>query len=107
MNNPTMLDDPENLSDKAVSAWENATEQEIAKEAGQAWSHTKEKAGEVLHSGERYLRDHPGTSMLGVFGAGVLVGALAAWSLAHEQRDDASDIIHRFFSRLGRKLNLD
>jgi hypothetical protein len=107
MNNPTLLDDPENLSDKAVRAWENATDKDLAAEAGLAWNHTQEKAADVLQSGQRYLRDHPGTSVLGVFGAGVLVGAIFAWSLAHEQRDEASDSIHRFFTRLGRRLNLD
>ena len=109
MNNPTipMLDDPENLSDKAVRAWESATEKDAARAAGQAWGNTKEKAGEVMQSGERYMREHLAPSVLGVFGAGMLVGALVVWSAVHEQRDDASDTIHRFFTRLGRKLKLD
>ena len=109
MNNPTMpmLDDPENLSEKAARVWENAVEKDSVGEAGRAWNSTKEKASDVLQSGERYVREHLGTSVLGVFGAGMLIGALAAWSAAHEQRDDAADSIHRFLTRLGRKLNLD
>ncbi len=109
MNNPTLptLDDPENLSEKAARAWEGATESDAAGAADRAWGSTKEKASEVLHSGERLLREHPGTSALGVFSAGMLVGALVAWSVAREQRDDTSDRIHRLLTRLGRKLNLD
>lgn len=109
MNTPTIptLDDPENLSDKATSAWERATEKEVAAEAGRAWNTTKEKASEALQTSQRYVREHLGTSVLGVFGAGMVVGALIAWTAAHEQRNDTSDSIHRFLARLGRKLNLD
>ncbi|MBN8421067.1 MAG: hypothetical protein J0L73_19270 [Verrucomicrobia bacterium] len=109
MNNPTLptLDDPENLSDKAASAWERATEKEVAAEAGRAWNNTKEKAAEALHSSQRYVREHLGSSVLGVFGAGMVVGALLAWTVAHEQRNDTAENIHRFLARLGRKLNLD
>lgn len=101
------LDDPELLSEKAARAWENSTDNTVAREAGQAWGNTKEKAAEVIHSGERYVREHPGTSVLGIFSAGMLVGALVAWAAAHEQRNDTADSIHHFLTRLGRKLNLD
>lgn len=109
MNNPTIptLDDPENLSEKAARVWESATASDTAGAADRALRRTKEKAAEVLQSGERLLRDHPGTSALGVFGAGVIVGALVAWSVAREQRDDTADRIHRLLTRLGRGLNID
>lgn len=102
-----MLDDPENLSEKAARAWEGATGSDIAGTADRALGRTKEKATEVLQSGERLFREHPGTSALGVFSAGVLVGSLVAWSIAHDQRDDRADRIHRLLNRLARKLNLD
>jgi hypothetical protein len=109
MKNPTIptLDDSENLSEKAARAWESSAGNDTAGAADSALGRTKEKAAEVLHSGERLLREHPGTSALGVFSAGMLVGALVAWSIAREQRDDTSDRIHRLLTRLGRKLNLD
>ena len=109
MKNPTIptLDDSENLSEKAARAWESSAGNDTAGAADSALGRTKEKAAEVLHSGERLLREHPGTSALGVFSAGLLVGALVAWSIAREQRDDTSDRIHRLLTRLGRKLNLD
>lgn len=109
MNNPSLptLDDPENLSEKAARVWESATASETAGAADRALGRTKEKAAEVLQSGERLLREHPGTSALGVFGAGMLVGALVAWSVAREQQDDTADRIHRLLNRLARKLNLD
>lgn len=109
MNNPTTptLDDPENLSENAARAWERVTENATAAEAGRAWNNTKEKATEALHTSERYVREHLGTSVLGVFGAGMVVGALVAWTAAHEQRNDTADSIHHFLTRLGRKLNLD
>ncbi|HBJ83010.1 MAG TPA: hypothetical protein DDZ88_03870 [Verrucomicrobiales bacterium] len=99
----------ESLTGDAAHAWESTRQKAaaIAGEATQVWESTKGKAGEVLQSSERYVREHPGTSVLGVFGAGMLVGALIAWSVAHEQRDDAADSIHRFLAGLGRKLNLD
>lgn len=80
------------------------TTKERANEALQA---TKERATEALQSTERYVQEHPATSVLGVFGAGILVGGLIAWSIAHEQRQDSADVVHQFLKRLGRKLNID
>ncbi|MHB1081126.1 MAG: hypothetical protein ACYC67_17150 [Prosthecobacter sp.] len=109
MNNPTIpiLDDPENLSVKAASVWERAAEKEVAAEARRAWTNTQEKASEALHTSQRYVHDHPGTSVLGGFVAGMLAGALLAWTAAHTQRNDTADSIHRFLARLGRKLDLE
>jgi ElaB/YqjD/DUF883 family membrane-anchored ribosome-binding protein len=110
MNHPTTptLDDPENLSENAARVWESSTNKAVAGEAAHAWDSTKEKASEALHSSERYVREHLAPSVLGVFGAGMLVGALLAWSAAqNERRNDPSDSIHRLLARLGRKLNLD
>jgi ElaB/YqjD/DUF883 family membrane-anchored ribosome-binding protein len=99
----------ESLAADATQAWESTRQKAtaIADEATHVWESTKGKASEILQSSDRYVREHPGTSVLGVFGAGMLVGALLAWSVAHEQRDDAADSIHRFLTRLGRKLNID
>lgn len=76
-------------------------------DATQAWETTKEKAGEAYESGERYVRDNPGTSVLGVFGAGLLLGALIGWSVAHEDEDRHARDARKFLKRWGRKLNLD
>jgi len=84
------------------------TTAQTAKEGtAQAWETTKEKAGEALQAGECYVRDNPGTSVLGVFGAGLLVGLLIGWSAAHEERDDYSERTRKFLKRWGHKLNLD
>lgn len=109
MNNPTLpiLDDPENLSAKAASVWERAAEKEGAAEAGRAWPRTKEKASEALHTSQRYVHDHPGTSVLGGFVVGMVVGALLAKTAAHAQPNDTAESIHRFLARLGRKLDLE
>src|SRR5437868_5820709 len=42
--------------------------------ATKAWETTRQKAGEVMETGERYVRDHPGTSVLSIFGFGVALG---------------------------------
>lgn len=85
----------------------DTTPQTIKEGAAQAWETTKEKAGEVLHTGERYVRDNPGTSVLSVFGGGLLLGLLIGWSIAREEQDDYSDKTRKFFKRMGHKLNLD
>ena len=82
------------------------TTQAATESAAQAWETTKEKAGEALHTGERYVRDNPGTSVLGVFGAGLLLGVLVGWSMAREERDDYSESTRKLLKRLGHKLNL-
>ncbi len=93
-------------NDEAIKAAKDQA-QAVADEAARVWDSTKEKAGEALQSSERYIRDHPGTSVLGVFGAGLLVGAIVGWTLAHEERDDYSTSAYKYLKRLGRKLNLD
>lgn len=83
------------------------TTTQAAKEgATQAWETTKEKADEALHIGERYVRDNPGTSVLGVFGAGLLVGLLVGWGVAHEERYDRTASTRKFLKRWGHKFNL-
>lgn len=81
--------------------------QTVAEGAAKAWETTKEKAGEALHTGERYVRDNPGTSVLSVFGGGLLLGVLIGWAVAREDQDDYSDKTRKFFKRMGHKLNLD
>ena len=93
-------DDPTNTTP-------STTTQAATESAAQAWETTKEKAGEALHTGERYVRDNPGTSVLGVFGGGLLLGVLIGWSLGREERDDYSASTHKFLKRLGHKLNLE
>lgn len=84
----------------------STTTQTSTESAAQAWETTKEKAGEALQSGERYVRDNPGTSVLGVFGGGLLLGVLIGWRLGREERDDYSASTHKFLKRWGHKLNL-
>jgi len=79
----------------------------LAGEAAHAWEATKGKAADALHTSERYVRDNPGTSVLSVFGAGIALGVLIGWTVAHESRSSYSDTAHDFIRRLGRKLNLD
>ena len=75
--------------------------------AAQAWQSTKDRATDALQTGERYVRDNPGVSVLGVFGAGLLVGLLLGYTVAHEERDDYAETAREFFKRWGKKLNLD
>ncbi len=79
----------------------------VAGGAVQAWENTKGKASEAIQSSERYVRDNPGTSVLSVFGAGIALGVLIGWTVAHESRHSYTDSAHDFLRRLGRKLNLD
>jgi hypothetical protein len=73
--------------------------------ATKAWETTREKAGEALHTGERYVREHPGTSVLSIFGLGFLLGILVGWSAAKE--DDYATYARKLARRWGHKLNLD
>ena len=83
------------------------TAEKITDAANQAWEATREKAGEALQTGEKYVRDNPGTSVLSIFGLGFLVGVLVGWSVAHEDQDDYSASARKFAKRWGKKLNLD
>lgn len=85
----------------------NETTEKISDAATQAWDTTREKAGEALDTGEKYVRENPGTSVLSIFGLGVLVGVLIGWSVAHEDRDDYSATARKYAKRWGKKLNLD
>ena len=85
----------------------STTTEAATESAAQAWETTKEKAGEALHTGERYVRDNPGTSVLSVFGGGLLLGFLIGWSLGREERDDYPASTRKFLKRWGHKLNLD
>jgi len=78
-----------------------------ARPAAQAWETTKEKAGEALQTGERYVRENPGASVLSIFGLGVVVGLLVGYGIAHEDRDDYSASARKFLKQWGRKMNLD
>jgi len=63
----------------------DANPEPISDAARHAWETTKGKAGEALHTGERYVRENPGTSVLSVFGLGFLFGLVVGWSMAHEE----------------------
>jgi hypothetical protein len=74
--------------------------------AAHAWETTRERAGEALQSGERYVRDNPGTSVLSIFGLGFLLGLIVGWSVAHEEHEDYSTRARKTARGWGRKLNL-
>lgn len=80
--------------------------QALTARAAQAWDATKEKTAETLKSGERYIQEHPGYTALGVFSAGMVLGLLAGWRMARDERDDYADCARDFFQRWGHKLNL-
>ena len=75
--------------------------------AAKTWATTRDKAGEALESGERYVRENPRTSTLSVLGAGFVLGLLVGWRLAHESHDDYGSQARRYAKRWGHKLNLD
>lgn len=75
--------------------------------AQHAWNTTRDKAGEALQSGERYVRENPGTSVLSIFGFGFLLGLLGGWSIAHEEQDRYLRSARSLAKRWGHKLNLD
>lgn len=79
----------------------------ISDAAQRAWQTTKDKAGGALETGERYVREHPGTSVASIFGLGVLVGLAVGWSIPHEAHDSYSDRALRMAKRWGNKFNLD
>lgn len=79
----------------------------VAGGAVQAWENTKGKANEAIQTSERYVRENPGTSVLSVFGAGIALGVLIGWTVAHESRHSYTDSAQDFLRRLGRKLNID
>jgi hypothetical protein len=74
--------------------------------ATHAWKATTDKAGEALQSGERYVRDNPGTSVLSIFGLGFLLGLLVGWTLAHDEREEYSTRARKLGKSWGDKLNL-
>jgi hypothetical protein len=73
--------------------------------ATKVWETTRQKAGEAIETGERYVRDHPGTSVLSIFGLGVALGFVVGWSVAKE--DDYTTSARKCAKRWGYKLNLD
>ncbi len=81
--------------------------QAVADTARQAWDTTKEKAGEALESGEKYVRENPATSALGIFGVGFVLGLLVGWSIAHEDRDSYTSRASAFGKRWAGKMNWD
>lgn len=86
----------------------NANEgQAVGARAAQAWDTTKEKAEEALQTTERYVQEHPRTSVLGVFGAGLLLGLYIGWSIAHEEREDYTTSTREFLKRWGHKLHIN
>ncbi len=92
---------------RAVSGAVSEQAKAVAGTAAQAWESTKGKASDALYTSEQYVRENPGTSVLSVFGAGIALGVLIGWTVAHESRTSYSDSAHDILRRLGRKLNLD
>ena len=97
----------DNLNPNDTAENLNETTAKVSEAASQAWETTREKAGEALQSGERYVRDNPGTSVLSIFGIGFVLGLLVGWSVAHEEQDDYSASARKFAKRWGKKLNID
>lgn len=83
------------------------TAAKVTDAATQAWETTRDKAGEALQTGERYVRENPGTSVLSIFGLGFLLGLLVGYGMAHEEHDDYSASARKFAKRWGKKLNFD
>ncbi len=98
----TDIPTPSKTADKASEAAEKITDA-----ANRAWETTREKTGEALQSGEKYVRENPGTSVLSIFGFGFLLGLLVGWSVAHEEQDDYSRTARKFARHWGKKLNID
>lgn len=88
----------ENLQDKAATA---------AREAANVWQNTKGRATAALQTGERYVQEHPGPSVAAIFGAGLVIGALAGWAAAHESRRDPMHSLQQFLRRIGDRLDLE
>jgi ElaB/YqjD/DUF883 family membrane-anchored ribosome-binding protein len=74
-------------SDSASSAIGSAagTARDYAKHASEGVQHTAKQAADQMRTGydevERFVRTRPGESMLVCFGAGLMAGAVIAWSL--------------------------
>ena len=83
------------------------TASSVSDTAKRAWQATKDKAGDVFETGEQYVREHPATSVLSIFGLGFLVGAVIGWSIAHEDHDTNTDRAISFEKRLRERFNLD
>ncbi len=83
------------------------TTAKVTESASQAWETTREKADEALQTGERYVRDNPGTSVLGIFGIGFLFGVFVGYCVAHEEQNDYAERARKMARRWGKKLNCD
>lgn len=91
--------DYDNPSEPSIATAEGAGER-----ATQAWETTKEKSGEALRKSEHYVRENPGSLVVGMFGLGLVLGLVIGWSMAHEERDDYAESARKFVKRWGHKL---
>jgi hypothetical protein len=66
---------------------EESNSNAAAASAEKAWETAKAKAEEGYQAGEQYVREHPGSSVLTVFGVGFIIGVLVGWAAAHEEDD--------------------
>ena len=74
-----------------VPPWKSGEPAETAASPGsEAWNAAREKADEALQTGERYVRENPGTSALTIFALGCVVGLVIGWSLGKEEENDYS-----------------
>jgi hypothetical protein len=76
-----------------------------ATSAEKGWKTAKAKAEEGYAVGERYVRDHPGSSVLTVFGAGFIIGVLVGWAAAREEDDSYLTRLRDVTKRLRRSLD--
>lgn len=86
---------------------DNLSNSGAATAATDAWNTARGRAGEALQTGERYVREHPGTSVLSIFGLGFFFGLLVGLAAAHEERTDYSRDARKLARRLREKLNID
>jgi ElaB/YqjD/DUF883 family membrane-anchored ribosome-binding protein len=89
------------MNEQNFSSTSDPQSEGIGETASKAWQTTRDKAGEALHAGERYVRENPTMSALSLFGIGFVMGLLVGWSIAHEDQESAA---HRFARRWGNKV---
>ena len=69
------------------------------------WETARQKAEEGYAAGEQYVREHPGGSVLTVFGAGFILGLVVGWAIAREEDNSYSSRLSEMIKGLRRDLN--
>jgi hypothetical protein len=87
-------------SDRTSSVRDNPTES-----ATRAWENTREKAEEIVDSGETCVRENPGSAMLTAFLGGMLVGGFIGWRVAENRAHHTQHLIRDAMRDLQRRLH--